>query len=155
MSEETQKTEGALELSGDMLEQLLATATEKAAKREADEALRKGFVTREQINTALSELSTNLESNIVEKITAALSDQVETAVKKAITVDEKSGQVRKGTLLGGVSEDERAEDPVAYLLHKGRELGPESFDATDKAIIWALTHKALSMGMVTDQGEAD
>lgn len=139
-------------IDGDMLTQLLTTASERAAKREAEEALKKGFVTREQINAALGELSSNLENNIVEKVNSSMSSLVEQAVKSALTVDDK-GNVRKGTLLGGVSQDEREADPVAYLIKKGRELGPESYDDVDKRIIWAMTYKALSQGMIVDQTE--
>ncbi len=45
----------------DMLEQLLVMAAEKAAQREAEDALKKGFVTREQINQALTTFGTQLE----------------------------------------------------------------------------------------------
>ncbi len=148
--EEAQKQE----ISGDMLEQLLSVAAERAAKKEADEALKKGFVTREQINAALSQLSDNVESTLSEKLGANLSDLVEKAVKAAITVDEKGG-LRKGTLLGGVSLDEREADPVAYLIKKGKELGPENYDEVDKRILWAVTYKALSTGMILDQDEDD
>lgn len=142
------------EISGDMLEQLLTVASERAAKKEAEEALKKGFVTREQINTALMQLSENVEATLSEKLGANLSELVEKAVKAAITVDEKGG-LRKGTLLGGVSLDEREADPVAYLIKKGKELGPENYDEVDKRILWALTYKALSTGMILDQDEED
>ncbi len=79
---------------------------------------------------------------------------MEKAVKAAITVDEKGG-LRKGTLLGGVSLDEREADPVAYLIKKGKELGPENYDEVDKRILWAVTYKALSTGMILDQDEDD
>ena len=155
MTEETQETQPQTTMiDGDMLTALLTTASERAAKREAEEALKKGFVTREQINAALGELSTNLETNISQKVGASLQDLVETAVKNAITVD-KNGAVRKGTLLGGQSLDEREADPVAYLIRKGKEQGPESFDEVDKRIIWAMTFKALSTGMIEDQREED
>jgi hypothetical protein len=140
------------EISGDMLEQLLTVATERAAKKEAEEALKKGFVTRDQINVALGQLSENVEATLAEKLGANLSELVEKAVKAAITVDEKGG-LRKGTLLGGVSLDEREADPVAYLIKKGKELGPESYDEVDKRILWAVTYKALSTGMILDQDE--
>lgn len=141
-------------IDGDVLANLLATATERAAKKEAEEALRKGFVTREQINMALNQLSENLEATLADKLGANLSELVEKAVKSAITIDEKGG-VRKGTLLGGVSLDEREADPVAYLIKKGRELGPEGYDDVDKRIIWAMTYKALSQGMIVDQTEEE
>jgi hypothetical protein len=142
-------------ISGDMLEQLLSVAAERAAKKEADEALKKGFVTRDQINTALSQLSENVEHTLAEKLGANLSTLVETAVKAAITVDASTGKLRKGTLLGGVSLDEREADPIAYLIKKGKELGPESYDEIDKRILWAVTYKALSSGMILDQDESD
>jgi len=95
-----------------------------------------------------------LETSISEKIGASLSDLVEKAVKAAITVDEK-GAMRKGTLLGGISLDEREADPVAYILKKGKELGPESYDEIDKKIMWAVTKQALAAGMIEDQGEEE
>jgi hypothetical protein len=142
-------------IDGDMLANLIAVATEKNAKREAEEALKKGFVTREQINTALSQLSDNVENTLSEKLGANLSELVEKAVKAAITVDASTGKLRKGTLLGGVSLDEREADPIAYLIKKGKELGPESYDEVDKRILWAVTYKALSSGMILDQDEDD
>jgi hypothetical protein len=154
MSEEDNKDDQQTQtLTGDYLEQLLTVATEKAAKAEAESALKKGFVSREQINVALTELSTNLESSIVNKINESLSPLVEKAVKNAITIDEKSGQMRKGTLLGGLSLDDREADPVAYLIKKGKEQGPESYDDIEKRIIWEVTKKALAVGMIEDQAE--
>jgi hypothetical protein len=142
------------DISGDMLEQLLAVAAEKAAKREADEALRKGYVTREQINMALGELKNNTESELVNKFKEILPEMVELSVRKAITVDEQAK--RKGTVLGSSPTlDDRENDPVDYLIRKGKELGPDSYDDVDKRILWAVTHKALSLGMIEDQGEPD
>lgn len=154
MPDEIQEQPQTTVIDGDMLTQLLTTASERAAKREAEEALKKGFVTREQINAALGQLSENLEATLADKLGANLSELVEKAVKSAITIDEKGG-VRKGTLLGGVSLDEREADPVAYLIKKGRELGPEGYDDVDKRIIWAMTYKALSQGMIVDQTEEE
>jgi hypothetical protein len=153
--EEGQQQQQTTQVTGDMLEQLLTAASEKAAKKQADEALRKGFVSHEDINVALSELSSNLETTVVSKINESLAPLVEQAVKNAITIDEKTGTMRKGTLLGGVSLDDREADPVAYLIKKGKEQGPDAYDETDKRIIWAVTHKALSMGMVMDQAEEE
>jgi hypothetical protein len=151
---ENQDQKNQQDISGDMLEQLLAVAAEKAAKREADEALRKGYVTREQINMALGQLSENTKTALITEISSTLPDMVELAVKKAITVDEK-GQ-RKGTVLGSSTTlDDREADPVSYLLRKGKELGPDSYDDVDKQILWAMTYKALSSGMMEDQGETD
>lgn len=156
MPDETQDTQTQTTvIDGDMLAQLLTTASERAAKREAEEALKKGFVTRDQINMALSQLSENLEATLADKLGTNLSTLVEQAVKQAITVDDKTGMVRKGTLLGGISLDEREADPVAYLIKKGKELGPEGYDEVDKRIIWAMTYKALSQGMIVDQTEEE
>jgi hypothetical protein len=138
-------------ISGDMLEQLFTVATEKAAKKEADAALKKGYVTREQINLALGELSSNIENGIVEKITSGLPEAIELAVKKALTVDEKG---RKSTVLGSsTSLDDFEKDPVSYLIRKGQEQGPESYTQQEKQVIWGLTYKALQQGMMEDQGE--
>lgn len=131
----------------DLLESLLVVAAEKAAKKEADEALRKGFVTREQINSALSAFADNLENTLVEKITEALGSQVTTTVQKALDAP----GMRKSTIL--TPEDERDADPVAYILKKGREQGPEAFDDTEKRIIWELTYKGLSKGMKDSEDE--
>lgn len=141
--------ESQTEDRGDLLEQLLVVAAEKAAKQEARDALQKGFVTREQINAALAafgeNMTTNLENSLVDKITAQLLPQIQDSVKKAA----QDAGVRKGTIL--TPEDERDADPLAYLIKKGRELGPEAFDETDKRIIWAVTHKALTDGMDNDK----
>lgn len=146
------ENENVTSLSGDMLQQLLQVASEKAAKQEAEEALKKGFITREQINMALGQFKTDLETQLVDKISESLGDRVESAVKKAVTID-PSG--RKSTILGGSDADERSDDPVGYLLRKGKEFGPEAYDDTDKRIIWAITYKALSTGMIEDQREED
>jgi hypothetical protein len=152
--EETPADEGNQQLiSGDMLEQLFTVATEKAAKKEADAALKKGYVTREQINLALGELTGTLENGVVEKMAASLPDMIELAVKKALTVEDKNGQ-RRGTVLGSSPTlDDREADPVSYLIRKGKELGPESYDSVDKQILWAITYKALAGGMMEAQGE--
>lgn len=126
---------------GDLLEQLLVVAAEKAAKQEADEALKKGFVTREQINGALTAFGAQLKSDITDEITAQLLPQIQQTVQKSIS---DSGMARKGTM---TPEDERDADPIAYILKKGKEFGPDSFDDAEKRIIWAVTHKALTEGM--------
>ena len=153
MSENTQEGLEVTQIDGDMLGQLLSVAAEKAAQREAEQALRKGYVTREQTNLALAQLSENLEGTLFNKITESLGDLVEQAVKKAVTVDEEGR--RKSTIEGGTSLEAREADPVSYLLRKGKEQGPESFDDVDKRIIWAMTYKALSQGMILDQNEED
>jgi hypothetical protein len=130
------------EPQGDLLEQLLVVAAEKAAEKEARDALQKGFVTREQINAALTTFGSQLETDVVDKITAQLLPQIQNTVKK--TLDE-SGMSRKG---GPRSpEEERDDDPVAYIIKKGRELGPDAYDDVDKQLIWGLTYEALIEGM--------
>ena len=74
-------------LQGDLLEQLLVVAAEKAARNEADQALKKGFVTREQINMALDAMGQKLETSIVEKITAAIDTQVKTSVESTLETE--------------------------------------------------------------------
>lgn len=129
----------------DLLEQLLVVAAEKAAKQEADNALRKGYVTREQINSALAAFGDGLEDRIVSRILTEMAPRTESIVKKALDSD----PVRKSTVV--TETDERDADPVAYLLKKGRTLGPEAYDDVDKQVIWALTYAGLSKGM--DNGE--
>lgn len=143
-----EKTEGQ---PNDLLEQLLVVAAERAAKQEAEDALRKGYVTREQINMALDTFGKNLEERLAENLLTRLDDRMETAVKKAVESDEALAKAagRKSTIL--TPEDERAADPVAYLLKKGREKGPESYDDVEKRIIWEMTYKVLSTGMIEDQ----
>lgn len=126
---------------GDLLEQLLVVAAEKAAKQEADQALKKGFVTREQINGALTAFGAQLKTDVVDEITAQLLPQIQQTVAKVVG---ESGMARKGAV---TPEDERDDDPIAYILKKGREFGPESFDEAEKRVIWAITHKALTDGM--------
>src|SRR5690348_10437867 len=133
-------------VQGDLLEQLLVVAAEKAAKREAEDALKKGFVTREQINSALAAFGDGLEDRIVDRIIREMQPKTETIVQKALSTSDYS---KKSTVL--TEEEERDADPVQYLLKKGRTLGPEAYDDTDKQIIWALTYKGLAQGM--DNGE--
>jgi hypothetical protein len=127
---------------GDLLEQLLVVAAEKAAEKEARDALQKGFVTREQINAALSTFGEQLKTEIVDQVSAQLLPQVQASVQKAIN---ESPLARKAT--ASSPEEEREEDPVAYIIKKGREFGPDAFDDVDKQIIWGLTYKALALGM--------
>lgn len=134
----------------DLLEQLLVVAAEKAAKREADDALRKGFVTREQINAAMSQLSDNLESSLVEKITASLNDTIAQSVAQTI---EKTPGLKKSTIV--TPEDEREADPVKFILKKSREQGAEALDDDEKRIVWGLTFAALSDGMNYVAGEEE
>lgn len=134
-------------IQGDLLEQLLVVAAEKAAKREAEDALKKGFVTREQINAALSAFGEGLKTDIVTQIQEAVMPQVTQTVQKAMDAGS-----RKSTIL--TPEDELEADPVKYILKKGREQGPESYTDEEKRIIWALTYKGLAKGM-KDQAEED
>src|SRR5258708_8216819 len=126
----------------DLLESLLIVAAEKAAKQEADDALKKGFVTREQLNAALGIFGDTLETNLVEKLSAALTPQIDSFVKKGL-----EGQATRKSTIAPSAEDERDADPVAYLLKKGRESGPESYDETEKRLIWELTYPGLADGM--------
>ena len=138
---------------GDLLEQLLVVAAEKAAKQEADNALKKGFVTREQINAAFTQFGENMETSLVEKITEMLVPQIQDAVQKAGAAQAKEAGTRKGTI--PTPEDERDADPIAYLLKKGKELGPEAYDDVDKRIIWAITYKGLSQGLTLSDTEEE
>lgn len=141
------------EEKGDLLQQLLVVAAEKAAKREADDALKKGFVTREQINAALTAFGENLtntiEGSVVDKITAQLLPQIQETVKKAAA----DAGMRKGTVQ--TPEDERDADPIAYLIKKGKEQGPDSYTHEDKQLLWGVTHAVLAKGWESsyDDGE--
>src|SRR5690348_17981606 len=81
-------------VQGDLLEQLLVVAAEKAAKREAEDALKKGFVTREQINAALTAFGEGLKTDIVTQIQEAVMPQVNQTVQKAMDAGS-----RKSTIL--------------------------------------------------------
>lgn len=132
---------------GDLLEQLLVVAAEKAAKKEAHEALTKGFVTRGDINAAFAAFGDSLEDRIVGKISDLLMPKVQAVVKE--TVD-ATPNLRKSTVL--TPEDERDADPVKFILKKSREQGPESLDDAEKRVVWALTYKVLGKGL-EDSGE--
>src|SRR5258708_27541465 len=115
----------------DLLESLLAVAAEKAAKQQADDALKKGFITREQLNAALGVFGDTLETNLVEKLATALTPQIDSSVKKGL-----EGQaVKKSTI--PTQEDERHANPGAYLLKKGQGLGPAAYKGRDKRTLWA------------------
>ena len=131
----------------DLFQTLLVQAAESAAKREAQDALEKGFVTRKDINLALAAFGDQLEQKIVESVKAALIPQVEETVQKAVI---PAGQ-RKSDVL--TPEDEREADPIAYIIKKGRELGPEAFDDVDKRLIWGVTYEALKRGLSLDDRE--
>src|SRR5258708_11161000 len=93
----------------DLLESLLVVAAEKAAKQQADDALKKGFITREQLNAALGVFGDTLETNLVEKLATALTPQIDSSVKKGL-----EGQaVKKSTI--PTQEDERSEEHTSEL----------------------------------------
>lgn len=135
----------------DLLEQLLVVAAEKAAKHEAEDALRKGFVTRQEINLALDAFGAKLQESLADQIVASLDGVVENKLKKAM--EEEDGPLakagRKSTII--TPEEEREADPVTYLLRKGRTQGPDSYDDIDKRLLWAMTQTVLAQGMIADQ----
>lgn len=135
---------------GDLLEQLLVVAAEKAAKKEAAEALTKGFVTRGDINAALSAFGDGLESRIVEKIAESLMPKVVETVKQTV---ETTPGLRKSTV--ATPEDEMEADPVKFMLKKAQSEGPDAYTQTEKDILWGLTKAALSAGMNYDEREED
>lgn len=135
-------------VQGDLLEQLLVVAAEKAAKKEAQDALHKGFVTRGDINAALATFGDSLESRIVDRIADIIMPQVQATVKQTV---ETTPSLRKSTVL--TPEDEREDDPVKYILKKSREQGPEALDDDEKRIVWGLTFAALAPGLREDAGE--
>src|SRR5258707_15485036 len=125
----------------DLLESLLVVAAEKAAKQQADDALKKGFITREQLNAALGVFGDTLETNLVEKLATALTPQIDSSVKKGL-----EGQaVKKSTI--PTQEDERDADPVAYILKKGKKVRPDAYYDGDKRISWAHTDKGMADGV--------
>lgn len=138
------------EPAGDLLEQLLVVAAEKAAKKEAQDALVKGFVTRGDINAALASFGDSLEDRIVGKISDILAPKIAESVKQTV---EATPGLRKSTVL--TPEDEREADPVKYILKKSREQGAEALDDDEKRIVWGLTHAALSEGMREVAGEEE
>lgn len=128
-----------------MLETLLAGAIEKInAKNEAARAT-KGL-TKEDVVALLAEQATQ---------TATLIDEKVSAVQKAQAEELRKGQGRKGTIAGGNdgSETEREANPIAYIAKKARD--PKTYDQTDKQLVWALTHKALTKGMSQDNTPDD
>jgi len=141
----------------DFLENLLTEAASRAAKEEAEQALKKGYVTREQINMALDSFGAKLEETLADKLLGVLEDNVQAALKKALENEElltKAG-ARKSTII--TPEEERDANPIAYLIKKGRTAlaanEEPSYDQVDKDLIWAITEKALSQGMTIDQNE--
>jgi hypothetical protein len=131
----------------DMFQTLLVQAAESAAKREAQDALEKGFVTRKDINLALAAFGEQLEEKIVTAVQTALLPQVEELTKKAIGTSAE----RKSTIL--TEDQERDNDPVAYIVKKGREQGVDAFNDEDKRFIWGMTHAALTDKMTFDPRE--
>lgn len=131
---------------GDLLEQLLVIAAQKAAENEAKQALEKGFITRKDFNDALTAFSVQLEESLIPKIVAAVSPTISNTVQKAM-----EPSLRKGTIR--TPQDEFEEDPVKYLLKKGETDGPEAYTDAEKRIIWGLTYAGLSMGMREGEGE--
>ncbi len=129
----------------DMLESLLVSAAERAAKREAQEALEKGFVTRQDINLALGTFGEQLEEKIVTSVKDALMPQIEGAIQKAESLGAGS---RKSTI--ATPEEAFENDPVAYLIAKGKQEGADSYTDEEKRVIWGLTYKALGQGLEED-----
>lgn len=130
-------------IQGDLLEQLLVVAAQKAAQREAEDALKKGFVTREQINAALATFGENLTQTIVSQVQEIINPQI-SQIQKAMAGE------RKSTVLS--PEEQFQDDPIQYILKKGREQGPESYTDEEKRVIWAVTYRGLAKGL-NDSGE--
>lgn len=152
-----EKTQEQQTQPNDLLEQLLVVAAERAAKEEADQALKKGYVTREQINMALDTFGVRLQETLADKLLGVLDDKIHESVKKAVESDDilqKAG-VRRSTIVDPL--DERDADPITYLIKKGRvaaQAGQDpDFDDVDKRLMWAVTETALSQGMLIDQNE--
>lgn len=150
MPEDFLPTAPTNEPAGDLLEQLLVVAAEKAAKKEAQDALVKGFVTRGDINAAFAAFGDSLEDRIVTKISDIIMPKVQESVKATV---EATPGLRKSTVL--TPEDEREVDPVKFILKKSREQGPDALDEDEKRIVWGLTFAALSEGMKEVPGEEE
>lgn len=135
-------------VQADLLEQLLVVAAEKAAKKEAQDALTKGFVTRGDINAAFAAFGDSLESRIVDKISDIIMPKVTETVKQ--TVDSNPG-LRKSTVQ--TPEDELEADPVKFILKKSKEQGPEALTDDEKRVVWGLTFAALAPGLKEDGEE--
>lgn len=131
----------------DLFMSLMVQAAEGAAKREAQDALEKGFVTRKDINLALTAFGEQLEERIIAAVQSSLVPQVEELAKKAAD----AGAGRKSTIL--TPDQERDNDPIAYLIKKGSEQGVDAFDDVDKRLIWGVTHAALTDKMTFDPRE--
>src|SRR5216684_3719863 len=129
----------------DKFARLLTIAAERAGKKEAEEALKKGFVTRGDINMALEAFGAQLEDAIVDKIGGTFEERIQKAVKTVLEADPE-GVLAKATRKGTVAnpEDERDADPIAFLIKKGRVAAAEgkdpNYDDTEKRILWAVTH---------------
>lgn len=102
-------------------------ALEIAARAEAEAK----FATKEDVTEAVKSLGEQIAAQIAEE------------VAKAMPVARPEGAGRVGEV---VEVDERAENPVAYLVKKSRT--EEGLDNDDKKLAWELTRRAILTGMV-------
>lgn len=131
------------------LENLLVKAAEVAAakaKEETDKAM-KGAVDASQ----LGDLLLQFESRMTRKI--------EETVSKGKETEETDETVGKGVGRKSTQTvDPREDNPVRYLVTKGRTAAKEGkdipYDDVDKQVIWELTRKGLSAGMLYEPAEA-
>lgn len=101
-------------------------ALEAAARAEAEA----NFVSKADFQAALDAFG--------EQIASKIGDEV----AKALPIARPEGAGRVGEV---VEVDERAENPVAYLVKKSRT--DEGLDADDKKLAWELTRRAILQGM--------
>jgi hypothetical protein len=128
----------------DALEQLMIdTATRLQEKKDAEAKVAKGQgVTIEQIGDLLAGLMSKVDEKISKAMAKPEVEDEELPVSKSVG--------RKSTVTSTpVAKGSRDENPLQYIVSKARSASDAhtNFDPTDKALIWALTSKALSNGM--------
>jgi len=135
------------ETQQDLLEQLLAGAAQREARKVAEEQLQKGSVTKAEFSSALGEFKQTMLAEL-----AGLLQQKATSPEQTQDTDQEEEEPepiqkagRKGTI--PPAQDPRDANPLQYLLQKARSGG--DYDETDKQIIWALTVRGLTAGMST------
>jgi hypothetical protein len=146
----------------DALEQLMIDTatrlqTERDAKIAADKLTAKSTgITMEQLGELFAQFGTQIDAKIQKAIEPIVKEEDPDGGDQSV---QHKGIGRKGTVaaIPTAGASARETNPLQYLVTKARTAADAGevvkYDATDKALVWALTKKGLTMGMSQEDTE--